>query len=144
MELVPRRKKASKPLWRKVLIMAYCEVESGTLQEKFNQTPRMMLLHQKFLHRKRDSRNRSRQLAVFRNQRGIQALRQCDVLRVIAGNGVFCRHCKRRIHPNFTLGNFYEAGEVVTICDHLFGHVLEQVKGSLLVMIHHRLFPNPV
>ena len=33
--LIPRRKKASKPLWRKVLIMAYCEVESGTLQEKF-------------------------------------------------------------------------------------------------------------
>ena len=25
-----------------------------------------------------------------------------------------------------------------------FGHILEQMKGNLLVMVHHRLFPNPV
>ena len=59
--------KASKPLWRKILIMVYCEVESGTLQEKFNQTLRMILLRQKFLHGKCDSRYCITQFAAFRS-----------------------------------------------------------------------------
>ena len=69
----------------------------------------MMLLRQKFLHGKRDSRRRVTQLAVFRNQRCIEALRQRDILRIIAGDGVFRRDGERRIHRYFALGNFYEA-----------------------------------
>jgi hypothetical protein len=48
--------------------MAYCEVESGALQEKFNQTLCMILLRQKFLHGKHNFRHCITQLAVFRNQ----------------------------------------------------------------------------
>jgi hypothetical protein len=48
--------------------MAYCEVESGALQEEFDQTLCMMLLRHKFLHGKRASRHYLSQLAIFRNQ----------------------------------------------------------------------------
>ena len=103
-----------------------------------------MLLCQKFLYGKRDSRHCVTQLAIFRNQRGIEALRQRDVLRIITGDGVFRRHSKRRIYRYFALGNFYEAGDVVAICDHLFGPVLKLMKVNLLVMVHHRLILKPV
>ena len=73
----------------------------------------MTLLRQKFLYRKRNSRHFFTELAIFRNQRGIQALCQRDVLRIIAGDGVFRRHGKCCIHFHFALRNFYEVVNMI-------------------------------
>ena len=72
-------------------------------------SPHAILPGELFLHGKCDSGYCFSKLTVFRDQRGIQALRQRNVLRIVADNGVFRRHGKRRIYLHFASRHFDEA-----------------------------------
>ena len=62
-------------------------------------------------------------------------MRQRDILRIIAGSGIFRRHGKRRIHLHFALRNFYGASVS-------YGRIDSDVKPEVhyIPILHNVLF----